>query len=226
MTSQSGFSQFVHGTGELANRAFDEFSSSLWAWSHEPLELSSSATHFGFVLEGTSILNTSSGTFTLRRGMYFSAPGTATVSGGRGVIMTRHHYHGLFSLGGPIESTGRLQYVDGCYDTLLISPPLLGDPCLNLLHLPPRTEQTAHTHPSLRLGAIIDGHGECILHDQKIDLHPGLIFLIEPHALHNFRTADSDLLVVAYHPDSDFGPSHENHPMVNRTVITPLQGVK
>ena len=25
--------------------------------------------------------------------------------------------------------------------------------------------------------------------------------------------------VVAYHPDSDFGPTHEEHPMVNRTRI-------
>jgi hypothetical protein len=26
--------------------------------------------------------------------------------------------------------------------------------------------------------------------------------------------------VIAYHPDSDFGPTHENHPMVNRTIVT------
>jgi hypothetical protein len=25
--------------------------------------------------------------------------------------------------------------------------------------------------------------------------------------------------VVPYHPDSDWGPSHEEHPMVNRTLV-------
>jgi hypothetical protein len=25
--------------------------------------------------------------------------------------------------------------------------------------------------------------------------------------------------VIAYHPDSDFGPENETHPMVNRTLV-------
>jgi hypothetical protein len=25
--------------------------------------------------------------------------------------------------------------------------------------------------------------------------------------------------VVPYHPDSDWGPTHEEHPMVNRTLV-------
>jgi hypothetical protein len=35
-------------------------------------------------------------------------------------------------------------------DTLLLPPPKLADPCLNLLHFPPGIRQTAHTHPSVR----------------------------------------------------------------------------
>jgi hypothetical protein len=27
------------------------------------------------------------------------------------------------------------------------------------------------------------------------------------------------MVVVAYHPDSDYGPTHEAHPMINRTVV-------
>jgi hypothetical protein len=27
------------------------------------------------------------------------------------------------------------------------------------------------------------------------------------------------LRVIAYHPDSDFGPTHEDHPMINRTMV-------
>ena len=34
---------------------------------------------------------------------------------------------------------------------------LLGDPCLNLLHIPPSTRQSAHTHPSIRVGLIVSG---------------------------------------------------------------------
>ena len=27
------------------------------------------------------------------------------------------------------------------------------------------------------------------------------------------------MAVIAYHPDSDFGPTHEVHPMINRTIV-------
>jgi hypothetical protein len=27
------------------------------------------------------------------------------------------------------------------------------------------------------------------------------------------------MLVVAYHPESDYGPTHEAHPMINRTMV-------
>ena len=27
------------------------------------------------------------------------------------------------------------------------------------------------------------------------------------------------MIVVAFHPDSDFGPTHEVHPMINRTIV-------
>jgi hypothetical protein len=30
-------------------------------------------------------------------------------------------------------------------------------------------------------------------------------------------TEDSHLDVIAYHPDTDFGPTDDNHPMINRT---------
>jgi len=63
--------------------------------------------------------------------------------------------------GGPLEATGRLRYVDGCSDTLLVCPPRLGEPCLNHLHIPPHTQQSEHFHPSLRIGVIARGAGVC-----------------------------------------------------------------
>ena len=37
--------------------------------------------------------------------------------------------------------------------------------------------------------------------------------------LHSFFTTDSSLDVIAWHPDSDFGPTHDDHPMVNLTLV-------
>jgi hypothetical protein len=217
--AQEAFHHFTDTSGLLLDYSDDQFSSSLSAWSDQGFDLFPNAFHFGFVLNGSAELRSPSGNFTLKEGMYFSVEGEGTISQGRGVLMSRYNYRGLFSIGGPVEDTGRLRYIDGCSDTLLIPPPLLGDPCLNLLHIPRGTQQTTHTHPSLRLGAIFKGAGECVLPHSRVPLTPGLIFSIDSDALHSFHTYDSDLLVVAYHPESDFGPTHEVHPMVNRTII-------
>jgi hypothetical protein len=32
--------------------------------------------------------------------------------------------------------------------------------------------------------------------------------------------------VVAYHPDSDFGPQDEDHPMINRTIVDGVSASK
>jgi hypothetical protein len=47
-----------------------------------------------------------------------------------------------FALGGPCEAFGRLRYIDGCSDSLLVGPAVRGDPCLNHLHFPPGVSQT------------------------------------------------------------------------------------
>ncbi len=93
-------------------------------------------------------------------------------------MISRLDYHGFFHLGGPVEEKGRLRYIDGCTDSLLIPPTLSGDACLNLLHLPPHTCQTPHTHPSLRVGLIIRGRGHCLTDEGRIPLDPGQAFVI------------------------------------------------
>ena len=167
------------------------------------------------------VLECASGSFELRPGMYFAVPGAMSIAGGDsiGIVVTRIGYLGFFQLGGPIERTGRLRYIDGCTDSLLVAPVLKGDPCLNLLHIPPGIEQTAHTHPSHRIGLIVDGAGECVTPGGSAPLKPGSVFVIPSDARHHFVTAERSLLILAYHPDSDFGPTHDDHPMLNRTLV-------
>ncbi len=198
----------------------DRFPTVVRPWSAPTgLELLPTGTHFGFVHSGPAELACAAGEFRLAAGMYFSVPGSAAVRGGSGLAITREGFYGFFHLGGPVEETGRLRYIDGCTDSLLIPPVKLGDPCLNLLHIPPHTRQSSHTHPSLRVGLIVRGSGQCVTPDARFPLRPGRAFVIIADQLHSFHTDDEPLVVIAYHPDSDFGPTDECHPMVNRTIL-------
>ena len=69
------------------------------------------------------------------------------------------------------------------------------------------------------MGMIVGGSGVCKTPDREYALAPGAKFLIEAQAEHSFHTVDHSLRVIAWHPDSDHGPTHEDHPMVNRTII-------
>lgn len=123
------------------------------------------------------------------------------------------------------ELIGRLSYIDGCSDTILIPPPRNGDPCLNHLHFPVGIVQTQHTHPTIRMGIVVDGHGHAYCDDPhnswEIELRPGMLFMLPAFARHSFRTdkSGSEMDIIAYHPDSSGGPTDENHPMLNRTYI-------
>lgn len=192
-------------------------------WQGEMLEVSpiKDQSSWGFISSGASKLITKSGDFTIQAGMYFSANGAITLSGsGAGLLVTQTGQDAFFHLGGPIEEKGRLRYIDGCTDSLLIPPVIQGDACLNLLHIPPHTFQSQHTHPSLRAGIIVSGSGECITPEGSHHLYPGLAFVIPAEGQHSFKTTKEALRVIAFHPDSDFGPTHEQHPMLNRTYLT------
>jgi hypothetical protein len=73
----------------------------------------------------------------LTAGMYFAVPGAGACLGRQSSATTIAV--SFFQIGGPIEETGRLRYIDGRTDSLLIPPVLRGDACLNLLHIPPGT---------------------------------------------------------------------------------------
>lgn len=177
-------------------------------------------THFGMVTEGRMRLELGEDCFWLRAGMFFVAPERGWIEGeGRALVLSEKGYRGLRQVGGPLEPEGRLRYIDGCTDTLLVCPPRLGEPCLNHLHIPAGTQQSAHTHPSDRIGVITRGQGRCVTPDGTFELSAGLGWWIPAGTCHCFHTGDSSLDVIAWHPDSDFGPTDGDHPMRNRTVL-------
>jgi len=207
--------------GLLADVVADEFPIRVFGWRRSQLTLPSEETHFGIAVEGKSRLFCNDTIFPIQPGMFFVVSGKSAVSGmsGSGMLISISDYNGMFQIGGPVEAKGRLTYIDGCSDTLLVCPPRLGEPCLNHLHIPPNTDQTAHTHPSVRIGVILRGRGECRTPEGSFVLQPGMGWIIRAGGLHSFHTSDDSLDVIAWHPDSDFGPTDENHPMINRTVI-------
>lgn len=221
ITKTKHFLPYQFQNGLLASFLADDFPAQLHAWDNQPLLLENKkGSYFAYVYEGLAKIRTSSGYFELQAGMYFTTTQTLQIEGeGKAIVIEQLDRKSLFQLGGPVEKLGRLQYIDGCTDSLLIAPVMKGDPCLNLLHIPAGTFQTQHTHPSFRIGMIISGTGECITPSATYELHAGLIFCIPKDAQHSFKTTTEDLRVIAYHPDSDFGPTHEEHPMINRTII-------
>jgi quercetin dioxygenase-like cupin family protein len=189
---------------------------------HKQAIIADAGACFGFVVTGKVYLQDRQVNWSVNAGQWFSLPNGFLLNltaQSRVVVSQCLGYQGIYAMGGPIEAQGRLRYIDGCSDTLLCAPPLLGDPCLNHLHFPAGISQTAHTHPSLRAGIIAKGHGECEANQQQIRLAAGDLFCIPKNTEHRFITGISTMDVIAYHPDSDWGPTHDDHPMVNRTWV-------
>ena len=200
----------------------DEFPAQIRTWHHNQIELPDTGTHYGFVYQGTpDLVRGSDEAYRVRSRMYFCLPGRGRIGGenSSGIVITSLNYEGTFSLGGAIASTGRFAYIDGGMTSLLISPIQVGDPCLHALYFPPDRDQTLHTHPSYRIGLVIEGAGEGETANGIVDLKPGTIFLIPADHLHKFRTQDQPLVFIVFHPDSETGFSDRNHPMLNRTFV-------
>lgn len=135
------------------------------------------------------------------------------------VLFIRYGYRGFDQVGLNCENSGRLSYIDGCTDSTLISPPRYGDPSLNLLCFPPKTVQSFHRHPTLRFGVILEGAGFADTEQNSIPLKPHDAFLVTENEAHRFRTKSKSMRLIAFHPDSDFGPKDSDHAMLNRTYV-------
>lgn len=190
-------------------------------------ELSNPTSSFyGYVVDGSARIETRALDSTGQAGTFFAAPGPLRVHAtGLTVIIERFGYRCLPLLGS-IEEQGRLSYIDGCSDTVLVAPARQGDPVLNLLHFPAGIRQSVHSHPSIRLGVVARGEGIAFgpsgpQGDLRVSLRTGTMFMLPAHEMHAFSTAESpsSLDVIAFHPDSDWGPTDGTHPMLNRTYL-------
>ena len=154
--------------------------------------------------------------------MYFSCCGKTQIVFSRdsvGFIICSRDEKPFFHLGRLEQGEGRLKYIDGCTDSLLISPVKRGMPCLNHLHFPKGIKQTFHTHPSYRAGIVAYGKGYAETKNGYYQIMRGDSWYIPKGEVHRFITEEMEMGVIAYHPDSDFGPVDENHPMINKTII-------
>jgi hypothetical protein len=251
-TENNSFIQFINDTAGLI---FDDSNHPEYPIKYfnlidgEGLEADDEKSYYGYVYQGIVQLNTAGrGPIILMDGMYFSLNGWFDIENqsltSKVVVIEVDHNKGsykstnfsaMFHVGGPIEPQGRLKYIDGCSDSLLISPVKMGNPCFNHLHFPKDIEQTPHTHPTHRIGIVASGNGKCVTPFGNLPLTKGMIFVIKewdgvtfgigldgneyPIGTHCFFTSDEEMDVIAFHPDSDFGPTDFDHPMINRTIV-------
>lgn len=215
--ASAGASRFeIFGLENISEPTRSEFK-----FSPEP------STVWGFLSSGSASVHGQSRHWEVQSGQWFcicdESLGVRLGAESRLFAMQELGYRGLNSMGGPVEEAGRLQYIDGCTDTLLCAPPILGEPCLNLLHFPQGVDQLIHHHPSFRTGIIVSGNGICVAagpdlkNGNNFDLTAGTIFYLPLNTKHKFQTASQAMRVLTFHPDSDWGPTHEAHPMINRT---------
>lgn len=176
-------------------------------------------TVYGAVVSGRAMIRAPGIMAELEAGGFFGLPGPcAVIPDGEVMVVERLGHRAVPSLG-RIEERGRLVYIDGCSDSVLCAPARLGDPVLNHLHFPAGTEQSVHIHPSTRLGVVVRGRGVAFGPAWEEPLEPGTAFLLLEHERHAFRTRDDSMDVIAFHPDSDWGPTDAVHPMLNRTYV-------
>ena len=122
--------------------------------------------------------------------------------------------------GGYVELVGRRRYLTNSSASLLVMPPLQGDPCLNHLHIVPDTLQQEHYHPSDRIGLVVRGFGTGVYSNGNLfNLKPGVAWRLPANEVHHFVTEESSLDIIVYHPDSAWGPTDEYHQMLNATIL-------
>ena len=106
------------------------------------------STTYGYLLTGSATITANGQDWNLQEGNYFAFHGEFSVKDSKDLnlwTVTKLGYR-CMPMVGQIENNGRLSYIDGCSDSVLVSMPRMGDPVLNYLHFPTGIYQTQHTH--------------------------------------------------------------------------------
>ena len=104
------------------------------------MKLADGASHFIIAFGAALEVNTGEEREHLRPECFGVFSGPAVLEGdGRALVVSMDNYACPRLKGGPVEQEGRLRYVDGCSATILLSPPVKGEPCFNFMHLPARS---------------------------------------------------------------------------------------
>jgi len=197
------------------------------AWTGGYLALPEDASHYIMVYSGRAFIGHRGEMKAVEEGCYGVFPGRAELTGeGVALVVSCSGYRALAMQGGPVEDTGRLRYIDRCTNTVLLPPPVRGEPCLNFLHLGAGVTQTPHTHPTIRIGIVLKGNGACGTAHGTLPMTVGSLFVIPPETLHSFQASNESMKIIIFHPDSVDGPSHASNTMLNNTFIdgTTAQG--
>lgn len=234
------FVLFKNNSGLVYEDLDNKYPTSLYGHNEEQQFFNNEkSSYFGFISSGECFIEVMIRNefivYKLLEGMYFSINKPFTMSGGVGYVVERKEQNSFFNIGGPIDAKGRLKYIDGCSDSLLISPVKRGYAILNHLHFPKNITQTMHTHPSIRAGLVYKGNGVCVTPYGKLPLDAGNLFIIKPNykgeksigndgqlyyqGSHKFDTTTNTMDVIAYHPETDFGCTDEDHPMLNFSIV-------
>ena len=117
-----------------------------------------------------------------------------------------------------------LPYINGCMSENLIAPQRPGDPCAQLLYLPPQSaEQEHHIHSTDRVVYVISGEGVGVVdpypESDWVQLLRKDVYVIPKGMPHHFETLANPLLVLPIHIWSSTADEH-THPMTLGTFLT------
>lgn len=133
----------------------------VWGVDDGALVLGEDATHFVFCHQGAlTIRQGGCWPHVLTAGMYASVPGKCDVRPvgqdlSRGMVVSALGWLGMMVLGGPLEERGRLRYIDGCTDSLLVPPVQVGLDPVHRMMSTIRHNRARGTHAVVRMADIV-----------------------------------------------------------------------
>jgi len=123
-----------------------------------------------------------------------------------------------------VDQRTNLPYVNGCSTRQIFPAERIGDPTLQMLHIPPHTsEQVHHIHATPRVVYVLSGWGWSEVgqagNTELTRLTPGMVCVLDPMCPHHFNTEESHLRVLPVHVySSPPGGLEHNHPMRVGTI--------